>query len=199
MEWSKLIENIVNTAVFSTAATLLIGYFINKKFKAYEVELQNNAETHKKYLEELYYKASKLHDKRLKIISSLYGNIVELDLAMKDMTNRYKLVSGIEEQDDKDEKNRIEEAGDSYSKFYYGYIKNKIYFSEATCLLLDKLKDEYWNSYWDYTYTKRFGDQGFEFNYQLAIKASNKVQQDIPPVLRKLESDFRKIINVKDE
>ena len=41
-----------------------------------------------------------------------------------------------------------------------------------------------------------FGFTDFELNYKNAKKASEKVKEHIPPVLRKLESDFRALIGV---
>ena len=209
MEWIKILETLGITTIFSTAATLLIGYFISRKYLAYEKELENSSEqfknqlyfsleTHKITLEELYYKSSKLHDKRLEIISNLYGVIVDLDMAMTSMTSLLKLVSGDKDKDDDDEKERIKNAGECYSKYQDYFSKNRIYFSLKTCELLDKLRVEYWDSFWDYTYKARFGGGDFKFNYGLAKKASEKVQKDIPLVLEQLENDFRKIIKVEE-
>lgn len=207
MTWIDLLEKLGVFGFLSLAATSLIKFFIDRKFKSYELELQNSAErfkvelefsleTHKKSLEELYYKASKLHDKRIEIISELYRIIVDLDMSMNSMTSLWKIVSGDKETADLEEKGRIDKSSKHFNEYQEFYNKNRIYFPKNTCELLDKLRIEFWDGFWDYTFKYRVGDSDPHFNTQLIKNASEKVKNDIPPILLQLEDDFRKIMNV---
>ena len=144
----------------------------------------------------MFAKASKLHYKRLEIIAKLYEKLVILDMAMNDMTAMWKLVSGDKKQAEEAENKRIENAGNAYNDYQNYYNVNRIFFRNETSELLDKLREDYFDSYWTYTSSKRFGFTDFELNFANAKKASEKVKEGIPPILRKLEDDFRLIITV---
>jgi hypothetical protein len=207
MTWIDLLEKSGVFLILSGATIYLIRYFIDRKFKSYEFELQNSAEefkknlefsleTYKKSLEELNYKANKLHDRRIEIIPELYRIIVDLDMSMNSMTSLWKIVTGEKEIANLDEKKRIDKSSKHFNEYQEFYNKNRIYFPKNTCELLDKLRTEFWDGFWDYTFKYRLGSSDTQFNTQLAKKASEKVKNDIPPILKQLEDDFRKIMNV---
>jgi hypothetical protein len=114
-------------------------------------------------------------------------------MKMNEMT---ALMKPIIQDADKEENDRIENAGKSYNDFLQCYLDNKIFFSKDTCILLDSLREKYFDSYWDYTITHRIGSKDFNFNYEHAKKASETVRTQIPPVLENLEVEFRKLLGV---
>lgn len=209
MAWIDLFEKLGLFGILSGAAIYLIRFFIDRKFKSYEYELQASSErfkkelefsleTYKKSLEELNYKATKLHDKRIEIIPEILRIIVDLDSSMKSMASLWKISTGNEEIDAMDEKRRIDNSLKHFNDYQEYFAKNRIYFPQSTCELLDKLKVEFWDGFWDYTFKYRMGISDTKFNNDLAKKASDKISKDIPPILNQLEIDFRKIINVTE-
>jgi|SRR5690606_141588 len=200
MNWTEIFKAIGIVGIVSGLLVWLLKqlgqHFIDKRFKAYELELQSKSDDYKHELNISFNKASKLHDRRLEKIEDLYKCVVKLDSAMQVMTAKWKIVSGDNKKDEEDENNRIQNAGDCYNEFFDFYNANRIFFSEETCTILDKLKTDYYDSFWDYTAKKRFGYTDFKLNWELASKASDKVKKEIPPVLRQLENDFRTLIGV---
>ncbi|MDT8411391.1 MAG: hypothetical protein RQ875_02925 [Vicingaceae bacterium] len=202
MNWTEIFKEIGIVGIVSGLLVWLFKqlgmHFIDRKFKAYELKLQTKSDDYKHELNLSFNKASKLHDRRLEKIERLYQNVVRLNSAMQMMTAKWKVVSGDEKKDEEEENKRIEHAGDCYNKFLDFYTENRIFFSEETCIILDKLKTDYFDSFWDYTAKKRFGYTDFKLNWELATKASDKVKKEIPPVLSQLENDFRTLIGVID-
>ena len=117
---------------------------------------------------------------------------------MNSMTSLWKIVTEDKETADLDETNRIDKSSKHFNEYQEFYNKNRIYFPKNTCELLDKLRIEFWGGFWDYTYKYRFESSDNQFNFQLAKKASEKVKNDIPPILKQLDDDFRKIMNVAE-
>lgn len=206
----EILENLGIFAIFSATITYLIQrlsqYFIDKRFKAYELELQYKSErykhsldlsleVHKSDLNLLFEKSTKLHDRRLTLITKLYKHLVNLQYAMSVMTKQWKLSSGNKEKDEEMDRERIEKAAICYDKFSKCYSENKIFFSTDTCMLLDEIRTQFYDSHWDYTSKGRFG-LSESFTRELAMKASEVVEKNIPPVLKELETDFRNILTV---
>lgn len=214
MNWEEIFKSLGFVSIISGLVVWLIKqlgeHFINRRFKVYEQELNIKSddykhkldklmENHKSELSIVYAKASKLHDRRLEIISELYSKLVELDEEMHIMTALWKQVTGDEKVDEENEQKRVDKAANSYNNFHSFFNQNKIFFSEKTCETIAKLKTDYYDSLWDYTTKKRMGFTDFKLNYENAKNASEKVRKEIPPILKRLEDDFRAMIGVEIE
>ena len=209
MDWKSIIESIGIVGIVSGLIVWLIKQlgqnYINRNFKAYEIELKTkannyrleldkNLESHKSELNILYNKASRLHEERLRILSKLYKKIVILDRTMQEMTAFMKQVF---EDAEKEEKERIKQAGYAYDDFFTFYIENKIFFSKKLTELLDQLRDKYFDSYMDYTFRHRYSFTDFKFNHEQSKKASETVREHIPPIKEEIEIEFRDLIGVE--
>lgn len=201
MEILQILKDIGIFGIGATVIGLLVKYFINKKFKSYEIELQTksdefklglekNLESHKADLNLVSYKKEKLHFTRLEVISELFKRIVVLHSAMREMTAILKTEI---KNYDKEEVERIERTRNSYNDFLTYYREHEIYFSDECCKLLDSLIHEYFDSLWDYTYEKRYGIK----NPKRMTEVYKKVSDEIPNILGLLKSEFRKIIKVE--
>ncbi len=122
--------------------------------------------------------------------------MVTLDREMNVMTMPFK---EIREDGDKEENQRIESAGKAYNEFLLGYVENRIFLTKKLDGQLEKLRQSYFESYWDYTSVKRFGGTDFEFNFKQARAASDKVKNHIPPILEEIEKEFRNLLGVEEE
>jgi len=214
MNWLEISKEIGVLGIISGAivwlSKQLSQFFIEKKFKAYELELKyksdnythqldKSLENHRTELNIIFSKASKLHEKRFEIIAELYKKLVLMNNEMRLLTELWKLGTTDEIENDKDERLRIEKAGKSYNSFQIYYTENKIFFTVKICQLIDEIQSKYFDSYWDYTTKERFGITNFDFNYENAKKASVNVNNQIPPILFHLEEEFRQLIGVEDK
>lgn len=200
INWTEIIKELGIVGLVTSAIAWLFKtlseYFISKRFKSFEKELDLKAEMYKAELDkdlESYKKdlnldltkRERLHQRRLDILGELYKLIVDLDFAMAELTAVFKRVVA---DFDAEEKVRIEKAGNAYNEFLKYYKGNKIYFRPETCKILDSLVAGYFDTLWDYTYKTRMGVP----DVQLTKKAYEKMQTEIPKVKEQIEGDFRK-------
>jgi hypothetical protein len=141
---------------------------------------------------------SKLHGRRSFIIERLYKKLVKLNTAMLSLTAPLKFVNKNAETD---EQELLMEASNAFFDFQKYYTEKKIYFHSETFSILEKLKGQYWDSFWDYTEVKRMKSMGvtgisMKESYEKAYKASDSVRVEIPKVLILLEDEFQKILGV---
>lgn len=213
MEWKLFMEEvtlvILTSSAFSIGIQELWKHHLGKKFKKYEFDLTEKSknidrdlslliEGHKKALEFIQFKDSRLHEKRLQVISDIYKKLVKLDLAMKEMTSLIKIVTNDSIENFKIENSKIELASNKHNDFYIYYLKHKIFLSPTTCELIDKIKNDYFDSYQDYTHGKKYENESSDFSFQYAKAASEKVRKDIPLILENIENEFRSIIGVNN-
>jgi hypothetical protein len=186
-----------------------IDSFLTKRFESYKNELNIKSIEHKLELDKdlkeyesklnlFINKSNHLHLRRLDILSELYQKLVLLNRKMVEMTRLLKLVSPGEDAEIS-EKERIKSAGMAYNDFSDYFDKNKIYFSKDLCVLIQKLQEEFWSSFHDYTFPINFGLPSSEMTYKLVRDAANKIDKDVPKILETIEMEFRKLIGVFDE
>jgi hypothetical protein len=200
INWAEIIKELGIVGLITSAIGWLVKtlseHVMNKSFKSFEkelavkadiykAELDKDLETFKKDLNFDLTKRERLHQRRLDILGELYKKIVDLDFAMLELTAIFKRVA---KDFDEEEKKRIEKAGNAYNEFLQYYKVNKIYFRYETCKILDNLVAGYFDALWDYTFEKRMGTPDPE----LAKKAYEKMQTEVPKVKEQIESDFRK-------
>jgi len=209
INWTTIIESIGLVGIISGLIVWLIKslgeHFISKNLKSYEIELQSKSdnykleldkllENHKSELNVLYLKASKLYDKRMLILSELYQKIVTLDRSMNEMV---RFLVEVREDAEKEEQERLQNSGKAHDDFMKYYTENKIFFSTELCGKLYKLRTEYFDSYWEYTFRHRFPTDDFKTIHEKSKKASEILKKQIPPILLEIEGEFRLIIGVE--
>lgn len=214
MDWTEIVREVGLVSIVSGLIVWLLKQlgqdFIDKKFKAYELELKyksddythqldKSLESHRAELSIIYAKASRLHDRRLEIIAELYKKLVRLDDVMNIMTALVRFGTSDDKTNEEAESKRIENARKAYNDFQSYYTENKIFFANKTNELLDTLRTDYFESYWDYTAYKLYRVTDFKLNLENAKMASEKVKKQIPPILRKLEAEFRQMIGVESD
>src|SRR5690554_66630 len=124
----NIIKIVSDLGIFAIAA-----FFIKKLI---ENSANKRLEEFKSTLSLIQSKQTVLHNKRLEIIEKLYGYIVDLNSSMYNLTNPVKQT----EKDFKEfEKELTEKASECFNLFNSFYQKNKIYFNEQTCKIIDDL------------------------------------------------------------
>ncbi|WP_298537031.1 hypothetical protein [uncultured Algibacter sp.] len=216
-------ENFIKyIGLYSTATVAIagmIGYLtkriieqiLNKdleKFKT-ELEAQNQIaklnfdkemESYKSDLNLLSSRQSLLHEKRSEIILELYQKLVSLHNSMLDMTARMRNVTGKDQATiQKEELERITKTGELGNDFFNYYQTNKIFFTANICELIEEIQNGLRESHSDYSFKHLWGLPHSEMTHDMAIKANEKVKDEIPKLMSKLENEFRKSIGVIEE
>ncbi len=162
---------------------------LNIKTEIQKVEMSKILESFKGELNLLNSKNIKLHEKQLSVIAELYKKLVKTHFEFTTMTAMLKpVLKDIEVE----ERERINEAGKAFNEYTQFYMENKVFFSKDTATLLDKLRDTWRNSFYDYS--QKWGDH--QTDYENTKRASEVVRNEIPKVLEKLEDEFRTLLTV---
>jgi len=174
--------------------------FKNKLFAESEktrLEIENQIENHKATLNLFNSKQIELYSKQSVIIEKLYKKLILVHDRMQDMTLLLRNVTGLDTNKIiNDELKRVQETADSGNDFFNYYRKNKIYFKEDTCLLIESIQIQFKEVHTDYSFKHLYGLPPSEMTYELAKKANEKVIKEIPILMNKLEKDFRESLGV---
>lgn len=216
----QLLETIDWKTVFSNVslAALLIGgvswglkaaaeQYLRVRFRDYEKRLETQTaelklrldlqlETLKAEINWAQAKNSRLHEKRMLVLESLYQKIVVLNAAMKDLTAEVQFIYADMEAE---ERGRVRAASQAYRSFFTYYTENRIFFSLASCAQIDTLQNKYFNSLLSYRTPAAPFEAGSPFyNSEKALTASETIRRAVPPVLRLIEQDFRGLLGVQE-
>jgi hypothetical protein len=210
INWGEVLANVSVYALLIGAASwvakALGEQFLKMRFRAYEKELESKSIEFKAQLDrsleqfraELQLantKDSRLHEKRMLVLESLYQKIVSLNVALKEMTATLKFIHS---DADQEEDERIKMASQAYDAFIKYYTENKIFFSLESCAQLDALRNSYFDSMQKYSASGFImGADGVRPDFGKAQAASEIVRKLIPVVMRNIESDFRQLLGVK--
>ncbi|WP_435263814.1 hypothetical protein [Tenacibaculum sp. nBUS_03] len=201
------------------AITGLVGYIakriieqvLNKDLEKFKTELESQnriaklgfdkeMETYKSDLNLISTRQNLLHSNRSQIILELYQKLVELHNSMLDMTARMRMVTGKDQETiESEELERINKTGELGNNFFKFYQFNKIYFTPNICKLIQEIQDELKESHSEYSFRHLWGLPPSEMTYGMAKKANDKVKDEVPKLMNKLEYEFRKSIGVIEE
>jgi len=213
MDWTKIFSEIGIVGIISGLVVWLIKQLgqrlIDKNSKNYELELQNKAnlfkaelnhatEEFKSELGFLSQKAHKLHDKRIEKIEEIYSLLTDFYNDMHTLTT-WKIVTGMSEQEVKqqnfDDTKKAEESGNIFLNFY---SKNKLYFNDETCALIDEIIKLLKDSHSDFSFKYIFGPISADLEIERVKKATEQIREKVPEIKAKLEKNFREIIGVEN-
>src|SRR5690606_25534192 len=137
--------------------------YIDKRVKAYELELQNKSDSYKaelnqsleKYKSEIAFlsqKAFKLHDKRLERVEKLYSLLTDFYEDMYHLTT-CKVGTGMSDKEISNQSfQTTKKAGESGTKLLKYYSKNKLYLNQDTCKLIEGSITLLKDSHFDFSY-----------------------------------------------
>ncbi|MAX70453.1 MAG: hypothetical protein CMC76_05025 [Flavobacteriaceae bacterium] len=187
-----------------------IGKYFDQKAKNFELELSNKSDLYKSELEKQSQKyksdldihltkVSRFHEKRLETISDLYKLIVDVRINLGNLTSTLGMSTGDQQKDAELKEQRKTDAGKSYDEFRDYYDKKRIFIPENTCKLIDKLKSESFSVLSDYHFKERhYGNEDTLFSREILKEMNEKTRETIPSILKELESDFRKTVDVEN-
>ena len=210
INWGEILGNVSVYALLIGAASwvakALGEQFLKVRFRAYEKELEGKSvefkaqidrslEQFRAELQLANTKDTRLHEKRMLVLESLYQKIVSLNAALKEMTATLKFIHA---DADQEEDERIKAASQAYDAFIKYYTENKIFFSLESCAQLDALRNSYFDS------MQQYSASGFQLGGNLgrpdfgkAQVASEIVRKSIPIVMQNIEKDFRQLLGVR--
>ncbi|WP_034893237.1 hypothetical protein [Gillisia sp. Hel_I_29] len=212
MNWNAIIENLGIFGILAGFITWLIKAIsqkaLDKNLKAYELQLQNQANAYKNELDQslekfknelqlLFEKANKLHSKRLDRIEKIYEMLIDFQNDMTWLVSG-RLITGMTPEEVKEEEfQRAVQAEKAGAKLFDYYSKHKLYFNNETCSILDEIIKLLRDSHIDFSFKYIFGTGSAEFEIDRIKKVTETVREKVPKVRKELEENFRKIIGVE--
>ncbi len=173
----------------------LASYWIQKQI---DKSSQKRLEEFKSTLSLLNTKFTKLHEKRFEVIGEMYTRVVDLQVAMLKLTNPVKFTENYEKEIDI----LISNSNNCFQNFNSFFERNRIYFNDTTCLLMDEIRKTFHVAIWDFNEHRMYKQMGEDDRqvikeaHQKMIKAYKSMKDDIPKLRQNLETDFKKILNV---
>jgi hypothetical protein len=182
---------------------LLLTKSADRKFETYKSEIDHKTREFQATLDskmELYraelnlknYKSTQVYERQLNVIIDLHKKLTRLNREMQIMTAFMKPVIQDAEQE---ETERIKNAGEAYNDFMFFYQDNLIFIPKHTVVKLNTIRDDYWSSFNDYTFSRNYGIKDFTFEKSNA--AGDRVKEKIQPAVDQLVTDFRQLIGIE--
>jgi DNA-directed RNA polymerase subunit F len=182
-----ILASIGGTAVLFTAVGWLvksiISQFLEKDLERFKADLARSAYEHQITF-------GKLHEKRAEIIADLYAKIVALQNSVEVFVRN---VIGVTPKKNEENLKTIWKAADSFKDCYR---KNKIYFSEDVCELIEDLNTNLSSPVSELSmHLEMLGNSDqIELVYQAWEKAEQKISDKAEIIRREIETEFRKIL-----
>jgi hypothetical protein len=164
---------------------------LDNRSKEFQSSLDSKMETYKAELNFSHYKSTKVYENQLNVIKTTYQLLMVLNDNMIILTAVIKHVPSEGEFQHQQVK-ESQEAHRAHKEFRDFYVANEIFFTEELVKELDTITAEYIKSYVDYTMHLHFGKD--ESTFSKMREASMAVENNIPPILKRLKSEFRKLL-----
>lgn len=187
-------------AVVGWLVKSIISQFLEKDFERFKLNLQTSAQMElEKFKAELARSAyehqitfGKLHEKRAEIIADLYAKIVDLQDSVEVFVRN---VLGVTSDKNKENLRIIWRAADSFKECYR---KNKIFFSEDMCGLIEDLNNNLSSPVSELSMHLEMVENNDQLKpvYQAWEKAEQKIADTVSIIRREIESEFRKVLGV---
>jgi len=172
---------------------------ITENVKA-NLEIEKQIENYKATLNLFNSKQIQLYSKQASIIETLYTYLTDVHWKMLDLTALLRNVTGKDDETiSAEELERVDKTAEAGKIFFEYYRKNKIYFNQETCLLIESIQEKFRESHTDYSFKYLYGLPPSELTYNMAKNANEKVRDEIPKLLKTLENDFRECLGVIDK
>lgn len=189
-------------------AKQIISQVLNKDLEKFKNQLQSEndkaklkfekeIESYRADLNLVYSKQLQLYSKKSEVIEALYHRLIDLHDIMLEMTVSFRNITGKDEQTvQQEEFDRVNLAAQKGNDFFKFYSTNKIYFEKETCKLIEELQMKFKETHTDYSFRHTFGLPPIEMTYEMAKKSGDRVRDEIPKLMEKLEDDFRQTLGV---
>jgi hypothetical protein len=191
MDIYTILKDLGAFTIASGLITWLIKIIVTKS-------LDRDIEKFKNDLKIEQIKQSSLYDERAEIISNLYELLDEYYSAMQSMSSPVELSGDIPKSQ------KIGIAIKKGWEFVNFYSKKKIYFTPELILLLDKLNDQLYSAWVDFTIYPPAEVDEWEpkdvkkERWEFWKKSWKIVSKEVPKIKEELEIEFRKILGVTD-
>jgi hypothetical protein len=173
----------------------IASYWIQKQI---DKSSQKRLEEFKTTLSLLSTKVTTLHNKRFKVIEEMYSRIVDLQISMLRLTNPIKFAEDYQKELEK----LTLESNESFQNFNIYFEKNRFYFNDFTCGILEQIRKVNHAAIWDFNEHRIYEGSEVEDRKlikearQKMLKAYDLIKDEIPKLRESLDNDFKKILIV---
>lgn len=195
--WKELGTLSIITFGIIWLAKAVSKHLLDQNLKSHELVLNQKLEQYKSELRVTAEKESKLHDKRLDKIHELYSLLTDFYFDLDNLT-RGKNVTGMST-----EEIEMQNAQDVKCTYAHGYElsifyeKNKLYFNDETCGLIEEILKTLKGCQYDLTFQYQWMNISVDLQIESFKNARNQIQNKVPMLKKELEKNFRSILKVE--
>lgn len=190
MDWSSIVQNLgmftITVGIVTFTLKAIIRHWLDQSLETYKADLKNATIEHE-------IRFAQLHTDRAQIIRELYRKMVDMQRSMRSLMNPMQWVN--EPTQDK----KMETAQKAANEFIHYYQKNKIFFKEEICIIIDEVVKMIFDAWVKYT---TFGDMAFltptmiESRSRKLLDAYGIVTDKVSEIAKKIENEFRGLLGV---
>jgi len=207
MTVSEIITIIAGAVAGSAVLFGAVGWFLKsimnhilaRDIEKFKLNLQNESQQELLRLQsvlefhefEHQVRFGQLHERRASIIADIYGRLYEFYWAVCAFLKHYHTSDNTKKAG---LLKKLEEEAEGFKDFF---DKHRIYFTDETCSLIDKLVDSLNEAYIPLgMYVERFERNDRQEIREEWAKGARIMQKDFPSIKASLESSFRQILGV---
>lgn len=224
MDWESIIKTVGGAGIIVTAmawlAKKIVISLLEKDLVQFKINLESQSslvikkfelEAEKKIIE-----YTSLHTKRASLVAEMYAKLYDFygaitkllyeyqDREIRELVDREyyqskrdlgKIVPGLHTLNE-DEEKVLKELSSLTSEFHMFYGKNKIYFPDTICNLVDRFSTLASYMVFNYQNVALKDEQGNLYVNPMIKKVWDKAIEVIPEVLSLMEQEFRKLLGV---
>lgn len=186
--WQNLITNVSWGALIiggiSWVLRRFIDHFFSNKIEQYKAELERENTKFKITYE-------KLHTERAEVIKNVYKKIVKTDDAFLNYIKPMRYTN----EPTQDEYAKI--AGNAFNDLSSYYRENRIFFTEAFALRIDKILDLLLGIANQFQTSRILREENSPNGYVTEWgKAFDRLKNEVPPLKTEIEKEFRTLIGI---
>lgn len=209
--WSVVLSSVGGSVALNLALAFLLREIISSRLKRaidHEYKIKEalmkaelDGKLHaaeaatERLLDEHKTRFSKLHAARANAIKQLYRSLITLEEEVGAAIRPFRSAGTTAA----DEEKQRHAASVAYSNFSRLFTKNRIYFTEHDCGLIEKLRDQAKKAYIDYTTYDVLPDETMDVKERieerkLQAEAYKAMVESFPKLRQELEKEFRKTL-----
>jgi len=184
--WQQLIAIILAPTLTVAAIAWLLKGIISQGFQR-DLEKFKSDLAQKNY--EQQQKFSLIHQKQADIIANLYSKFAKTKGLVADLV-------GIFQQGGQSLMDKKKNVAESYNDMASYFFQNKLFLTSNTAERCEKLVDELRSALIEFDTAQMGNDEYKPDNTGLWVQAYKRVRDDIPPILKDLEFEFKQILGI---
>ena len=201
--WEILAIFLISSGLITWLIQSLGKYFIDKRFKSFENELEKKIIERQHKLEnitlEFKHQIQLTEKKKELVIHERFNTYTEVYQLLFDLTSKLKTLTAflkpVIEDFEKEEYSRIKEVAESYNKIRTLFSSKEYFFDKNTSKMINEVINKSFDILFEHDYSFKYKD----FNKETRERSVKLIDKVIPDLLDNIRSEFKVILSIDDK